>query len=110
MANRLIVMPCVLTVLSASAPCMAQAPVNVGVEVSNTSPNAVLRVFAKGGGLPKWQSLPEADIAGHSKKLVRVPSETNCYYDLRFEFAGGRTEEHRVDVCKHQVLQVGASR
>lgn len=87
--------------------CLAQAPIDVGVKVSNVSSAAVVRVYAKPDGLPSWTPVQGAGIAARSTKLVKIPSETNCQYDLRFVFTGGRSEEHQVDICKHIALEIG---
>jgi hypothetical protein len=104
-----LIVPALIALLAATA-SRAQAPLDVGVEVTNASDTAVVKVFAKPDGLPSWGTLAGGDIAAHAKKLVRIPSETNCHYVLRFVFTGGRTEEHQVDICKHAVLQVGSTR
>jgi hypothetical protein len=88
----------------------AQTPLAPDLEVENASDSNVLRVYAKLPSEHKWGSaLPNSVVPAEKTSTVKVLRENNCTYDFRFEFMGGRREEHfKVDVCTHSHIKVGA--
>jgi hypothetical protein len=93
--------------LFAAANSFAQAPLKPGFDVKNSASQAIKQVFAKPEGSPKWGSpLPHSAVAAGQTGSIKVPSETNCIFDVRLVFADGKTEEHdKVDVCKHASIE-----
>ena len=88
----------------------AQAPLAAGFDIENHSQLSVVRAFAKPQSAQKWGSpLPNSSVAASSTGSVKVASETNCLYDVRLEFSDGHAEERlKVDVCKHERIQLGS--
>ena len=93
----------VLLLISIADVAAAQAPLKPGFDVMNSSSMAIKHVLAKPDGSPNWGSpLQNSAVAVGKSGSSKVPSETNCLYDVRLVFEDGRTEEHdKVDVCKH---------
>src|SRR5690349_13028666 len=81
----------------------AQAPLQPGFDIVNTSNVNIVHVLAKPQSVPKWgMPVPSSAVAAGKTGYIRIASETNCLYDVRIVFADKQAEEHhKVDVCKH---------
>jgi hypothetical protein len=88
---------------------MAQAPIEPGFDVFNSSAVAITHVVAKPDGSPSWGvPLPSSAVAAGKTGRIKLASETNCFYDVRLVFADRHVEEHeKVDVCKHSRIESG---
>jgi hypothetical protein len=88
----------------------AQAPLTPGFDIENASHLDILRAFAKPQAAAKWGSpLPGSSVPAGVSASIKVPSETNCMYDVRMVFADGHAEDRtKVDVCKHSRIRVGS--
>jgi hypothetical protein len=84
------------------ATALAQAPLHPGLEIINHASSAIRDIYAKPSGSPKWGSkLQESAIAAGASREVKVPSETNCSYDIRVVYENGHAEEHAgADICQ----------
>jgi hypothetical protein len=87
----------------------SQTRVAPGVEVQNDSDTAILRVYAKVSKSSKWGTpLPDTEIPPERTVTVKMPTDSACTFDMRFEFMAGRREDHlNVDVCTHTHITVG---
>jgi hypothetical protein len=88
----------------------AQAPLTPGFDIENASHTNIVRAFAKPQSAAKWGSpLADSSVPAGATGSIKVPSETNCVYDVRMVFADGHAEDRaKVDVCKHSRIRVGA--
>lgn len=86
---------------------IAQAPIEPGLEIKNASSQAIQHVLAKPNSSPKWGSpLANSAVPAGKTRDLQVVRESNCVFDVRLVFAGGKTEDHpKVDVCKRAVIE-----
>ena len=78
------------------APVSAQ-PKDPSFRVVNRSPSAVQELYASPSTQPNWgQDRLGADVVQPgASHIVRLPTDGNCVYDLRFVYEGGKSEEKR---------------
>jgi hypothetical protein len=90
----------------------SQTRLSPGVEVQNASDMNVLRVYAKLSKSSNWGTpLADAAIPAEKTVTIKLPSDSACTYDIRFEFMGGFREDHfKVDICTPTHLTVGEKR
>jgi hypothetical protein len=81
-----------------------------GLQIVNHTKSAITQVYAKPSGSPKWGSkLADAKIPAGNTQWVKVPSETNCSYDMRFVYADGHEEERaHTDICQGGPIVLGS--
>jgi hypothetical protein len=87
----------------------SQTRVSPSVEVQNASDTAILRVYAKVSKSSKWGTpLADTEVPAERTATIKMPTDSACTFDIRFEFMAGRREDHlNVDVCTHTHITVG---
>jgi hypothetical protein len=87
----------------------SQTRVSPGVEVQNASDMSILRVYAKLSKSSNWgHPLPDTEIPAERTVTIKLPSDSACTYDIRFEFMGGHREDHlKIDICSPTHITVG---
>ena len=98
-------------VLTAAVPAVALAQGNPSFNVINKSGMAIRELFATPAGDANFgrSRLNGRAIPAGGAQVIRLPAGTNCIYDIRITFAGGRNEDHRaVNTCRGTDLIAGA--
>jgi hypothetical protein len=98
----------------AAPPAAAQSR-DPSFRVVNRTQDVVQEVYASPSTQQNWgeDRLGADTIRPGANHIVRLPANGNCVYDLRFVYAGGRSEEKRnLDTCNltDVVLEPAAAR
>lgn len=79
--------------------------------VVNRTPEVVQEVYASPSTQPNWgqDRLGTEVVQPGADRIVRLPADGNCVYDIRFVYQGGRAEERRgLNTCDLTDVVLGA--
>jgi hypothetical protein len=94
----------VLCLLLVSLPAMAQKPADdPSFRLHNDGAAPITELFATPSGRANWgrSRLDGTPIEPRGERLIRLPRDGDCVYDLRVVFAGGHTLTRRgTNLCR----------
>lgn len=90
--------------VAGAAVAQAQSSLNPGVDVENQSTSPITELQIRPEAAPNWgqNKLGGGPLAPGKSMSIREETETNCNYQIRAVYQGGRTEQKPVDVCRHE--------
>ena len=95
-----------LTVIATAAQAQNQNP---SFRLINRGDSPIVEVYATPSGFANWgkNRLDSATLAPQAERIFKLPTNGNCFYDLRVVFADKKVrEKHHENLCKVSNLPV----